>query len=76
MGFMNKNITAAQSELQIYYFFLINKTTKNTKTPATRGKKKVICAQLFIYLGICINSGQKMKVLLLAQHSSAMTFYQ
>lgn len=39
-------------------------------------KRKVISAQLFIYLGTCITSGQKMKVLLLAQHPSAMTFHQ
>lgn len=39
-------------------------------------KRKVISAQLYIYLGTCITSGQKMKVLLLAQHSSAVTFHQ
>lgn len=37
-------------------------------------RKKIICVQL--YFDLCINSGLKMKMLLLAQHSNAMTFHQ
>lgn len=37
-------------------------------------KKDYLCPA-FIYVGIRINSGLKMKMLL-AQHSSAMTFHQ